>query len=102
MQERIISEVIANAIPEKISNKEKDRLRCEDDRMDYIQEMYAILMEIPDEKILKLYNESKLNDYFAQICINQIINPKSSFYKKYQYDVVKVPITINYKNYEIE
>lgn len=78
---QIVEEIYKMQIPEKISNSIRDFL-CLDDKLDYIQEMYLILMELPEDKFFRLYRDKELSRYFAQICLTQLCSKNSSFYAK--------------------
>lgn len=78
---QIVEEIYKKQIPEKISNSIRDFLSL-DDKRDYIQEMYLILMELPEDKFFRLYRDKVLSKYFAQICITQLTVKDSAFYQK--------------------
>ena len=88
----IIEEIVAKQIPEKLSSKARSRFRSNSDVQDYIAEMYFLLLDIPAEKLLFLYNEGTLPSYFAKICLNQIYSTNSSFFKKMEYNINKSEI----------
>jgi hypothetical protein len=73
-------------------------LKCQEDREDYCQDMYLILLETPLEKLQKLDEEGKLADYFARICINQLVNQKSVTHKKLETYIQKISLD----NYETD
>lgn len=89
----MLNKIIKLGIPEKISKTFNTRFKCEEDRLDYIQDMYLILLELTEEKINKIMKQGTIEDYFSRICINQIINSKSNFHKKYEYNIDKIEIT---------
>lgn len=54
---------------------------------DFIQEMYMILLtEIPDSKLIKLYEDKHLDYYILSIARNQVVNDKSTFNRIYNYN----------------
>lgn len=59
---------------------------------DFEQQMFIELYNIPEPKIHKLFTDNELDNYFAKICLNQLINPKSSFNKMYDTKTLKIPI----------
>ena len=84
MINKIITEIYRKQIPNKIYNKLKRKLPYEEDVEDYQQEMYLILLETPEDKLIKLYNDKELDNYFARICINQLVNKNSNLHKLLQ------------------
>lgn len=84
MINRIITELYSKNIPQKIYHKLKRKLPNSDDMDDYYQQMYLILLETPEEKLLDLHKQGKLPDYFARICINQLVNKNSNLHKLLQ------------------
>ena len=96
----IFQEIVKMGIPEKISKKLFSRFRCEDDRMDYVQEMYLIIMETDKEKLKKMIEKKELANYFAKICLNQLTNKKSTFSKKYEYNINKEELKLDRRCYE--
>lgn len=88
----IISKLYTKNIPMKVYNKLKNKLNSFDDIEDYKQEMYLMLLETPEDKILDLEEQGKLDDYFARICINQLVNYKSKLHKTLQTNWIKVNI----------
>lgn len=96
MRNKIIEEIYNKHIPEKILSK-VNKLNSYEDREDYIQEMYLILLEIPKDKLIKLYEKKELADYFSKICINQMTNQKSTTHTKLQTFIDKSKIE-DYEN----
>lgn len=84
MINKIITEIYQKKIPIKIYNKLKRKLPYAEDVEDYQQEMYLILLETPEDKLIKLYNDKELDNYFARICINQLVNKNSNLHKLLQ------------------
>lgn len=84
MNTEIFNYVKGLCLPEKMANKFNSRFKNTQDKYDYIQEMYLILLEVPDDKLQGLYERKELPNYFSQICLNQITNHHSKFNKKYQ------------------
>ncbi len=98
----IFQEIVKMGIPEKISKKLFSRFKSESDRMDYVQEMYLIIMETNPEKLKNMIEKKELANYFAKICLNQITNNKSTFSKKYEYNINKEEFNADRKEYENE
>lgn len=95
MKNRIIEEIMKKGIPQKVYSKVR-RLNREEDIEDYIQDMYVLLMELPDNKLIGLYQRKELDKYFAKICLNQLSNNKSVTHQKYETYINKQDIS----NYE--
>lgn len=85
----IILELYQYHIPERMASKFADRFANMQDRYDYVQEMYIILLEMSHNKLQELSARGELPTYFAQVCINQVINHRSKFNKKYETFIVK-------------
>lgn len=92
MINKIITDLYNKNIPMKVYNKLKRELTFTDDVEDYQQEMYLILLEYTEAKIIDLYEQGKLDDYFARICINQLVNPNSKLHKLLQTNQHKTDI----------
>ena len=67
-------------------------------RDDMIQDIYLMLCEMPEERLLKLYSNNELLYYVASICRNQFLYKGSKTYKKYELNLNK----INYDQYAAE
>lgn len=50
---------------------------------DFIQEMYLILLEYNENKIIELYNKNQLKYFLIRICVNNYKSTTSPWYKKY-------------------
>ena len=62
---------------------------------DVVQDIYMMIIEMPEDKLLKLYTDNELTYYILTICRNQCVNIYSKSNKKYQTNVKK----INYDEY---
>ena len=76
MTQEIFDSIYRLKLPEKIWKRPKDSLF-----EDYRQEMYLLLLEIPDDKVQDLVSRGKLADYFCNMCRYQA-KDKSSFMNK--------------------
>ena len=76
MTQEIFDSIYRLKLPEKVWKRAKDSLF-----EDYRQEMYLLLLEIPDEKIQDLISRGKLADYFCNMCRYQA-KDNSSFMNK--------------------
>lgn len=101
MINRIITGIYKRNIPQKIFNKLKRKLPQFDDVDDYVQEMYLILLETPPDKLIDLHNQNRVDDYFARICINQLVNKNSTLHKKLQTNWNKTEINADTIDYEL-
>ena len=92
----IITKTYEKHIPLKIYKKLKPYYDWEL-LYDFEQEMILELYNIPTDKLKELYLKNELDNYFAQICLNQIVNPKSTFNKQYETNITKIDVT-DYEN----
>ena len=76
MTQEIFDSIYRLKLPEKIWKRAKDSLF-----EDYRQEMYLLLLEIPDDKVQDLVSRGKLADYFCNMCRYQA-RDKSKFMNK--------------------
>lgn len=51
---------------------------------DCIQYIWLLICELPEQKLIDLYNKNQLDYYIYSIGRNQIWNDKSSFYQLYK------------------
>ena len=94
-KEEIMKSLIGRSIPEKLARKFASRFKSKEDAEDYVQEMYLAILETMEKRqqqIDNLYNEGKIYDYFARICLNQIVNKKSKFNREYETNINKVEL----------
>lgn len=87
----IITQLYEKHIPHKIFKKLIHYSKW-DLLDDFCQQMFVELLNISPDKIHKLYIDNELDNYFAKICLNQLINPKSPFNKMYDTKTLKIPI----------
>lgn len=98
--DNIFNEIYKKKIPEKISLMNINKFKEKEDTQDYVQEMYLIFLTLDKKKIKDLYDENKLEDYFAKICYNQLKNTKSTYNKLMENNILKCEYTE--ENYDIE
>ena len=72
---QMITEIYNKNYPMKAWHRKKDSTY-----EDYCQYMYLLLTEMPEDKLLTLYERGELDDYFYQMCWNQSL-PNSKFFK---------------------
>lgn len=88
----IISDIYNKHIPLKIYKKLVPYYNWEL-LQDYEQQMLVELYNIPTDKLEKLYINKELENYFGQICLNQLVNKKSTFNKLYETTINKSELT---------
>ena len=81
MTQEIFDSIYRLKLPEKIGKRFWSRLKQYRDYDDYVQEMYLILLELPEEKVNSLFYRGELADYFSKICLTQITNNSSYFHR---------------------
>lgn len=81
MKPEIFDSIYRLQLPEKIGKRMWSRFKQYRDYDDYVQEMYLILLELPDEKVNSLFYRGELPDYFSKICFRQIANDSSYFHR---------------------
>ena len=90
---QIIEEIYNEKIIERCLAKYSKRMNGYNE--DVVQDIYMMILEMPEDKLLKLYNDNELTYYILTICRNQCTNIYSKSNKKYQTTVNK----INYDEY---
>ena len=51
---------------------------------DLVQEIYLIILEYDDNKIIKMYEQNQIKFFITRIIKNQSFSKNSPFYKKYK------------------
>lgn len=51
---------------------------------DLVQEIYLIILEYDDNKIIKMYEQNQIKFFITRIIKNQYFSKNSPFYKKYK------------------
>lgn len=70
-------------------------------KADFIQEMYIILLEYNEDKIVELYNKNQLRYFLIRICVNNYKSVTSPWYKKYmKYNKELINNNIDLTTYE--
>ena len=68
---------------------------------DFIQEMYLILLEYNEDKIIELYSKNQLKYFLIRICVNNYKSTTSPWYKKYmKYNKELINQNIDITTYE--
>jgi len=86
MIDDIYNEICRSQIVEKVTSSISSYIN--NDKKDFIQEMYLTIFEIPEPKLVKLYNSNQLYFYIVKIIQNQGTCMKSKFHKKYNHPEV--------------
>lgn len=90
-RDEIIKEIIDKEFVEKVCTTFGSILG--ENKDDFYGEFWLIILdEIPEDKLINLYNNKQLYFYLLSIARNQITNDKSKFNKKYQTKIDKVDI----------
>lgn len=59
---------------------------------DFIQEMWVIILELPTDKLVSLYDNKQLDWYILSIARNQVVNERSTFNRVYNRKINTIPI----------
>lgn len=86
----ILTEVYNSQIINKMASKYLPRFKNNDDLDDYIGECLKILCELPEDKLINLYNDGELYFYAVAVAKNQLFNAKSNYHKLMQHNIIKV------------
>lgn len=79
-REQIITELYNSNLFEKMASTYSSKLG--DAKEDWIQNMYLIACEIPEDRLIELYEKKELNYYLFYIGKAQAYNDKSEFWKE--------------------
>ena len=77
----IIEEIARNKLIEELI---KNMGIKANDKDDLLQEIYLVLLEYEEDKIIKLYNNNQLKFFIVRIIQNQYFSKNSPFYTKYK------------------
>lgn len=64
----------------------------EDLKEDFQQELWLIILELPEDKLIRLYENKQLDFYLLSIARNQITNSNSKFNRKYRDRMEIIPL----------
>lgn len=78
---RIIDELARNGTIQEIINNMSIK---QNDKDDLEQEIYMILLEYDEEKIIELYNKKQLKWFIIKVIKNQYYSKNSPYYAKYK------------------
>jgi hypothetical protein len=79
---QIIEKLYKENFIQSVIKKYTTKLSFEDEE-DVSQEIYLILLEMPEEEIVQLFNNNQLNFYIVKIIKNQLLSITSMVYKLY-------------------
>lgn len=81
MKNRIINELATNKVVEELCcNMGVEQAYLDD----LVQEIYLILLEYNEDKLIKMYERKQLKFFIVRIIMNQYFSKNSPFYKKYK------------------
>jgi len=78
------NEILAQYWTSKEVNEAFDKMHPEELRYDLKAEVFLVLCEMEDEKLVGLYNRNELKFYIVRIMLNMIKSDRSTFYKNYR------------------
>lgn len=81
MKNRIIKKLATNKVVEELCcNMGVEQAYLDD----LIQEIYLILLEYNEDKLIKMFERKQLKFFIVRIIMNQYFSQNSPFYKKYK------------------
>lgn len=81
MKNRIVKELATNKVVEELCcNMGVEQAYLDD----LVQEIYLILLEYDEGKMIKMYERKQLKFFIVRIISNQYFSKNSPFYKKYK------------------
>lgn len=89
----VLDEVYRSDIIQKMANKYAATIQNNMD--DFISHCALLLCELPEEKLMKLYNKGELYFYVVKVCSNQAWNLSSTFHKQITNNLKTVPLNEN-------
>lgn len=90
-KEQIINYIISNNIVEN-----QLKFICNDSNYfdDILQEIYLIILEYDEQKLINAYEHGYINAFISSICRKMYNSKTSKFYYKYKrYDKNRLPLT---------
>lgn len=87
-RDNIIQFIVTSKIVEKLANRFASLLG--NNKEDYIQELYLMILTIPEDKLISLYSRNELIYYIISIARNQAVYKKSDFNKIYNNQLIDV------------
>ena len=80
-RQEVIDAIISLNVVEKLANRYFSALG--NNKEDFIQHLYLIILEMPEERLIRLYDKGELVFYLMRIGRNQALYPKSDFNKNF-------------------
>lgn len=77
----VIKYLIDKELIDKLSTTFQSQLGV--NKADWVQEMWLIILELPEDKLVRLYENKELDWYIISIARNQVTNDKSKFNRLY-------------------
>lgn len=87
-RDEILTEVYKSDILKKMANKYASKLKGDID--DFVSHCLLIICEIPEDKLVRLYEQEQLYFYVIALARNQIVNIKSTFNKELDKEIIKI------------
>lgn len=81
-KEDVIDWIISQDLIPKLSYKYINGTR--NNREDFVQDLYEIVLNIDEDKLIKLFDNGDIVKYINKIAYNQALYPKSNFNTLYQ------------------
>ena len=85
--------MLSQKLIEKLASRFSSQLGT--NKQDYIQEMYLILCEIPEKRLIDIFEKGELIYYIISICRNQAIYKKSKFNLTFNPLIQQIELTDN-------
>lgn len=77
----VIQYLMDKELIDKLGNTFQSQLGT--NKEDWKQEMWLIILELPEDKLIRLYENKELDWYILSIARNQVVNDRSTFNRKY-------------------
>jgi hypothetical protein len=78
------NEILAQYWTSKEVNDAFDKMQPEELRYDLKAEVFLVLCEMNDDKLIGMYERNELKFYIVRIMLNMIKSDRSNFYKNYR------------------
>ena len=92
-KEDVITYILSQQLIEKLASRFSSQLGV--NKQDYVQEMYLIICEMPEKRLVRLFEKGELVYYIMSICRNQAIYKKSKFNQKYNSPIQQIEFIDN-------
>lgn len=89
-KDKVIKYLINKKLVERLGAHYQSYL--EDLKEDFQQELWLIILELPEDKLIRLYENKQLDFYLLSIARNQVVNDKSTFNRMYNRKINTIPI----------